>query len=281
MSAPASSAPEAKQQQGEAKQAEQPKGQVDQRRERDFQAEREFQKTNTKLYLGNLPRHFKRDEVENLCQRYGTISDIMVNSEKRFAFVTYATRDDAQYAIFDLADKNVGGLVLHVSWSKPSEQQKQQARVKQQEAEAKDAKEETDKAAAGTQTADKTKATGKDATLPVAPVEEKEKERFSATQKVAQKKPQQPHARAPQHIKQQQQAPAKVAQHPPQQRGNQPAKAKPQAPKVPPPQRFKVTVQNETSGGDSVSLTISFEEWQKFICPLFENNKNVVVNRRS
>jgi RNA recognition motif-containing protein len=278
------------------------------RKEAAFQAEREareYQKTNTKLFLANLPRNYRKGEVENLCQRYGKITNTMVNSEKRFAFVTFATRDDAQYAIYDLQDKMVGGLNLRVSWSKPSEKEVQK-KAEEQKARA---KEEAEKNKAETE-AKKAAADGKEGTEKPAPPPEVEKPRFSAQQKAVPKAapkqqpkhqpqvhqppvhqpvaapvhqpvaaaPPQQHV-APQHVPQHQPAHAapqqKQAQQPPrQQKANKQA-----APPKPQPQRFKVTVQNETSGGDTVSLTISLEDWQKYIVPLFENYR-LQLNRQ-
>jgi len=267
------------------------------KRDRDFEAERElreYQKTNTKLFLGNLPRNYRKGEVENLCQRYGKITDIMVNSEKRFALVTFAQRDDAQVCIYDLAEKNVGGLTLHVSWSKPSEQQKKQAAATALAKASANAATDASKPAAGSQQpADKSKAT---AATPAPPVQEPEKPRFSATQKVAAPKPKaQPAPKQstppPQvhHQQPQQTKAAPAQQNSPKQ--NHPNKNQPQAQKPQPvaapqpkaaqpkavPPKFKVTVQNETSGGDPVTVTISFEDWRDYICPLFDK---VVVNRQ-
>jgi RNA recognition motif-containing protein len=245
-----------------------------------FQAEREareYQKTNTKLFISNLPRNYKRGDIENLCQRYGKITQTIVNTEKRWAFVTFSTREDAQYAIYDLQEKSVGGNTLRVSWSKPSEKE-----VQKKEAE-KAARAKTDPAAPpapgapGTAVDNKPKAAddktpaagkapgvaGKDSVVTAPAVPEVEKPRFSAQQKPKQAPPK------PQAPPQKAVAQPKPAQHHPPQ--HQPAPRVKQPKQV--PQRFRVTIQNETSGGETVGLSISYEDWQKYILPLLENNR--------
>jgi len=236
------------------------------------QEEREFQKTNTKLYIGNLPGHFSTtnpkqtqkeaavEYVANICQCYGQFTDILVSVEKRFAFVTFANKEAAQYALFKLADSTVGGNVLHVSWAKPTKEQlaardarkaKEQAEATKPKTDAEKEKEKTDKAAKPTTSAE------------AKPVEEKpEPVRFSTQQKVAVKQ-------TPKPVQQQQPQQPVAAPAPVQ----QPVKkvAKPVA--TPPQQRFRVTVQNETTPGlPTVVLSISYEEWTKYICPLISNN---------
>jgi RNA recognition motif-containing protein len=253
------------------------------RREAAFQAqqaEREYQKTNTKLFLSNLPRNYRKGDIENLCQRYGTITQVIINSEKRFAFVTFSSREDAQYALYDLAEKQVGGQPVRVSWSKPSEKDKA-VTLKEAETAVRAQKAQTDQTkpqagqnkpqAGEAASAAKGPNAGKDgAAATPAPVPEVEKPRFAAQQKPVAKKTPQP-VQPPQKA-----APAKQAQ---KQGANQPAQKKGPAPKQNPPkqagpQKFRVTVQNETAGGEIVSLSsISFEDWQKYICPLFENYK--------
>jgi len=271
--------------------------------------EREFQKTNTKLYLGNLPGHYPgnpkqqkdaaRLYVENLCQRYGQPTDILVNVEKRFAFVTFQNKEAAQYAIYQLAETNVGGNVLHVSWSKPSKEQlaardarraRENAEYAKKEGTAKPAEgnkseskspaeqgpeahkpAEGQKSAEGQKPADEKLETKAEKAKTVEPVvvEKPDPVRFASQQKVAVKQPQQP--RQPQ--------PAKKSQ-PQQPKPPQQTKVAPQQPKAPKPvpQKFKVTVQNETTPGlPTVVLSISFEEYTKYICPLISNNNTSKV----
>jgi len=235
------------------------------------QEEREFQKTNTKLYIGNLPGHFPTNPanpkqtqkeaaveyVANICQCYGQFTDILVSVEKRFAFVTFANKEAAQYALFKLADSTVGGNVLHVSWAKPTKEQlaardarkaREQADATKPKTDAEKEKEKTDKAAAK----------DKSAEVKLVVEEKPEPVRFSTQQKVAVKQP-------PKTVAQQ---PAPVAQ-PVKKVQNKPPAAK----ASPPQQRFRVTVQNETTPGlPTVVLSISYDEWTKYICPLISNN---------
>jgi len=177
------------------------------RREAAFQAqqaEREYQKTNTKLFLSNLPRNYKRGDIENLCQRYGTITQVIINSEKQFAFVTFSSREDAQYALYDLQEKQVGGLQLRVNWSKPSEKEKESQKKEAENAVRAAKAAEPPKPKAGEAApADKAKEAGAPTAAP-----EVEKPRFAAQQKPVAKKPPQP----------------KPAQNPAPQKGAQPAK---------------------------------------------------------
>jgi len=276
--------------------------------------EREFEKNNKKLYLGNLPGYYQgtpkqqkeaaRAYVENLCQRYGQPTDILVNVEKRFAFVTFPNKEAAQYAIYHLADSNVGGNVLHVSWSKPSKEQLA-ARDARRAREAREyAKKEPGDGTTTTPEGQKSAkpADGEAKThvekanpqaktaehVPVVVEEKPEPIRFSTQQKVAAPKPQpvkqvQPPNKSTPPPNKQTQPQNTQAQNKPQQgqpKQTQPPKAAAPQPKPPKqvPQRFKVTVQNETTPGlPTVVLSITFEEWSKYICPLISNNTSSTV----
>lgn len=278
-------------------------GQQDTRPPRDFDAERElreFNKTNTKVFIGNLPAYYPaydrlkqregaKAHVENLCQRYGSFKseDVIVNAEKRFAFVTFASRDAAQYAIFQLPESG-----LTCGWAKPTEKQKADQRkgredadkkAEEQEKKDKDAKEKVAK------TAD-----GKDVEEKKEKEPEPEKPRFSAQQKVAapqQKVTPPPAVVAPKPVQTQPQGNqggrqnqggkqnqgGRQNQGGKQNQGKQNQKGQQQNQKAPAPapQRFKVTVQNETTGVVA-TVSISLEDWQQYIYPLFENNKVVL-----
>jgi len=272
--------------------------------------DREFQKTNTKLYIGNLPGHFQgadqkeRKEaatqyVANLCQRYGQYTEIIVSLEKRFAFVTFASKEAAQYALYQLADSNAGGNILHVSWAKPTKeqlaardarrakereetdkpkekpadgQQPQQGQPQQgqpqqgqpQQGQPQQGQPQQGQPQQGQQTkqGNAAKQAAKAELKPV--VEEKpEPVRFSTQQRVAVPK-QKPVQQQP------------VAVPPQPKKTNKPAPKQTPTPQ----QRFRVTVQNETTPGlPTVVLSISFDEWSKYICPLISNNSNPHVTQ--
>ena len=81
-----------------------------------------------KLYVGNLPYSATEDELRDLFSRAGAVDTVNVvrdNATGRargFAFVEMATDADAQKAITELHDTQMGGRTLAVNEARPKPQ---------------------------------------------------------------------------------------------------------------------------------------------------------------
>ena len=81
-----------------------------------------------KLYVGNLPYSATEDELRDLFSRSGAVDTVNVvrdNATGRargFAFVEMATDADAQKAVQDLNETQMGGRTLAVNEARPKPQ---------------------------------------------------------------------------------------------------------------------------------------------------------------
>jgi RNA recognition motif-containing protein len=81
-----------------------------------------------KLYVGNLPFSTTETELEELFGRAGAVEsvnvvrDIATGRVRGFAFVEMATDDEAQKAIQELDQHDVGGRSLTVNEARPKPQ---------------------------------------------------------------------------------------------------------------------------------------------------------------
>lgn len=82
---------------------------------------------NTKLYVGNLSFDTTENDLQDLFQQHGPVSEVnlitdrMSGRSRGFAFVTMATPEAAQAAIQNLAGKNIQGRNLTVNEARPRE----------------------------------------------------------------------------------------------------------------------------------------------------------------
>lgn len=80
-----------------------------------------------KVYVGNLPFKFGFKELRETFEPFGEIEDALVISNKftgrskGFGFVTFKNDADADKAIQEMDQKEVGGRPLKVSEAKPME----------------------------------------------------------------------------------------------------------------------------------------------------------------
>ena len=78
-----------------------------------------------KLYVGNFPYETGEAELEELFARAGTVESVKVMRDmatgraRGFAFVEMATDEEAQKAIADLNEFQVGGRSLTVNEARP------------------------------------------------------------------------------------------------------------------------------------------------------------------
>ena len=81
-----------------------------------------------KLYVGNLPYSTSETELEELFGRAGAVESVNVMRDmatgraRGFAFVEMATDDEAQKAIQELDQQEVGGRSLTVNEARPKPQ---------------------------------------------------------------------------------------------------------------------------------------------------------------
>jgi RNA recognition motif-containing protein len=81
-----------------------------------------------KLYVGNLPYSTTEDELRDLFSRSGAVDTVSVvrdNATGRargFAFVEMASDADAQKAVADLNETQMGGRTLAVNEARPKPQ---------------------------------------------------------------------------------------------------------------------------------------------------------------
>lgn len=80
-----------------------------------------------KLYVGNLPYEIGETELQELFLRVGPVDSVSVMRDQTtgrargFAFVEMSTDDDAQKAIKELNESQVGGRSLTVNEARPRE----------------------------------------------------------------------------------------------------------------------------------------------------------------
>ena len=78
-----------------------------------------------KLYVGNLPYSTSETELEELFGRTGSVDSVNVMRDmatgraRGFAFVEMATDDEAQKAIQELNQQDLGGRSLTVNEARP------------------------------------------------------------------------------------------------------------------------------------------------------------------
>ena len=81
-----------------------------------------------KLYVGNLPYSTSETELEELFGRAGAVEsvnvvrDVATGRARGFAFVEMGTDDEAQKAIQELDQQDVGGRSLTVNEARPKPQ---------------------------------------------------------------------------------------------------------------------------------------------------------------
>jgi RNA recognition motif-containing protein len=84
-------------------------------------------KMNTKLYVGNLSFDTTENDLQDLFQQHGPVSEVnlitdrMSGRSRGFAFVTMATPEGAQAAVQALSGKELQGRALTVNEARPRE----------------------------------------------------------------------------------------------------------------------------------------------------------------
>ncbi len=87
-----------------------------------------------KLYVGNLPYSTSETELQELFGRAGAVDsvnvvrDMATGRARGFAFVEMATDDEAQKAIQELNQQDLGGRSLTVNEARPKPQGRHEQR---------------------------------------------------------------------------------------------------------------------------------------------------------
>lgn len=80
-----------------------------------------------KLYVGNLPFNFSKDDLVDAFSQFGEIAEATIISDKYsgrskgFGFVTFEDDSAADKAVAEMDGKDVGGREIRVSEAKPME----------------------------------------------------------------------------------------------------------------------------------------------------------------
>jgi RNA recognition motif-containing protein len=83
---------------------------------------------NTKLYVGNLSYETTENDLQDAFAAFGTVteSNLMMDRDsgrsRGFAFVTMATKEEAQAAIAGLNGRELNGRALTVNEARPREE---------------------------------------------------------------------------------------------------------------------------------------------------------------
>jgi RNA recognition motif-containing protein len=83
---------------------------------------------NSKLFVGNLAFQVTENDLQDLFQQYGPVTDVNLVMDRAsgrsrgFAFVTMATPEGAQAAMEALNNREVSGRNLKVSEARPKTQ---------------------------------------------------------------------------------------------------------------------------------------------------------------
>jgi len=82
--------------------------------------------SGVRLYIGGFPRRTTKSELEEFCSRYGKLKgDIDLIPNKQFAFVTFASKEEANLAMFAIQQELFKGSRLHVDWAKRRKDQEE------------------------------------------------------------------------------------------------------------------------------------------------------------
>lgn len=80
-----------------------------------------------KLFVGNLPYDVKEDELRDMFAAHGQVASVAIISDrdtgrsKGFGFVEMPNQAEAEKAISNLNDKDVGGRSMKVNEARPKE----------------------------------------------------------------------------------------------------------------------------------------------------------------
>jgi len=77
----------------------------------------------TTIRVSNIPKHITEDNLMNLFSPYGGIRRIKIPLDRKtqesrgFAFITFYSRRDAEYALNEMDRSRIGYLIVNIDWS--------------------------------------------------------------------------------------------------------------------------------------------------------------------
>jgi RNA recognition motif-containing protein len=71
-----------------------------------------------RLFIRGIPFHTTKEEIQELCSRFGKVSSVDVIPQKQFGFVTFAAKEEATLAVYGLQQQLFKGAYLQVDWAK-------------------------------------------------------------------------------------------------------------------------------------------------------------------
>jgi len=88
-----------------------------------MEKETQDNKLNKSIFIANIPVDATRDEIEDLCNRFGRVLNIQLRRGNKFnnCNVTFMTHEDAEFVIYRVHRKVFKGQELRVNWAEHKE----------------------------------------------------------------------------------------------------------------------------------------------------------------
>jgi RNA recognition motif-containing protein len=71
-----------------------------------------------RLFIRGIPFHTTKDEIQELCSRFGKVTSVDVIPQKQFGFVTFSSKEEATLAVYGIQQQIFKGTYLQVDWAK-------------------------------------------------------------------------------------------------------------------------------------------------------------------
>ena len=81
------------------------------------------------IYVSNLPPVMSREDLKNLFNKYGEVSDVLCFKERGFAIVKMTNAVEAAKSINSLRGKQIGGVALKVTKASGLETKRQRSKT--------------------------------------------------------------------------------------------------------------------------------------------------------
>jgi RNA recognition motif-containing protein len=93
-------------------------------------------KNNKRIFIANIPLEATREEIEDLCNRFGRVLTIQLRRGKKSnnCNVTFMTHEDAEFVIYRLHRKLFKGQELRANWAEPIDKEAEAKRKEQENA---------------------------------------------------------------------------------------------------------------------------------------------------
>jgi RNA recognition motif-containing protein len=71
-----------------------------------------------RLFIRGIPTHTTKEEIQELCSRFGKVTSVDVLPQKQFGFVTFSSKEEATLAVYGIQQQIFKGNYLQVDWAK-------------------------------------------------------------------------------------------------------------------------------------------------------------------